>query len=278
MRKLKDRKINTDIHLEKQKIKIITEDIKKPVIYKPSRYGIPDKYTGKGVKIVVIDSGCPKHKDIKIEVDKMSFCENDKNEYDKMGHSTIISGIINANNKQTIRGLAPNAKVNYAKVIDSQGKCSFNSLVSAVLWSVVKKADILVIALGTQYDFSVLHDAIKKASENMLIFAAAGTIKSEKDEIDFPARYDQVFSVSCLTRSKKINNILTKKTNFCLPNNKKLTTYLDNSYIKMGGSSIATAIVAGMSALSIEKARSSTSSKLSTEYIFPEIEKMFDSE
>ncbi|HUS49052.1 MAG TPA: S8 family serine peptidase [Candidatus Paceibacterota bacterium] len=268
--------MNTDIYLEKQKIKAVIENISKPVIYKPSQYGIPDKYTGKGVKIVVIDSGCPKLKDIKIEGDIISFCENDKNEYDKIGHSTIISGIINANNRKTIKGLAPYAKVYYAKVIDSQGKCSFNSLVSAVLWSIVKKADILVIALGTQYDFSVLHDAIKKASASMLIFAAAGTIKSEDDQIDFPARYEQVFSVSCLTRSKKINNILAKKTNFCLPNNKKLTTYIDNSYIKIGGSSICTAIVAGMSALLIEKARSSTSLKSNPESIFPEIEKMFD--
>lgn len=276
MRKLKKTTINTDIYIEKPKIKTISEDLLKPVTYKPSEYGISDKYTGKGVNIVIIDSGCPKHKDIKIKGDKMSFCENDKNEYDKIGHSTIISGIINANNKKTIRGLAPHATIHYAKVIDFQGKCSFNSLVASILWSIVKKADIITIALGSQYDFSVLHDAIKKASVNTLIFAASGPIKLKNDQINFPAGYKQVYSVSCLTRNKKINNILSKKTNFCLPNNKKITTYLDNSYIEIGGSSVCTAIVTAMAALVIEKTRSSSAQKDNSENIFNQIGKIFD--
>ncbi|MHA1469134.1 MAG: S8 family serine peptidase [Candidatus Asgardarchaeia archaeon] len=210
--------------------------------------------TGKNIKIAILDSGAPQHKDIKIGSEKLSFCQENINVYDKNGHATIVSGIVKANNKKSIVGLAPNAQLLFGKIIDNHGMCDFNSLVAGVLWAIVKEVDIIVMALGTQYDYRVLHDAIKKAKNyNICIFAASGDKKIDKNwEIDYPARYKEVFSTGFLTRSKIKNNIIREKTDFYLPNKSLFTTYIDDKYVRASGSSVATAFFAGLAAVLVE--------------------------
>ena len=175
--------------IDKDLTKKTFKTLDKKITYSPADYKISNSFTGAGVKIAIIDSGCPSHKDIKVSGDKISFCNNNRTTVDKMGHSTIVSGIINAKNKKVITGLAPNAKMYYAKVIDDQGNSSFNSLLSAILWAIVKEVDIITLALGTQYDYSIIHDAVQKARKNgICIFAAAGNdVKRNGVEVDYPA-------------------------------------------------------------------------------------------
>ena len=58
-------KKNNHINVEKNNIHSVSEKIEKPIVYCPEDYFIPKQYKGEGVKIVLVDSGCPKHKDIK---------------------------------------------------------------------------------------------------------------------------------------------------------------------------------------------------------------------
>jgi len=276
MKKFIPKQSNKLIKIEEQNKSCISKKILKPVIYKPSDYGISNKYTGYGIKIAMIDSGCPKHKDIKIEGEKISFCDDIGNKDDDVGHSTMLSGIIVAKNKNSITGLAPRAQMHFAKVIDENGKCDFNSLVAAVLWSVVKKVDIIVMAIGTQYDYSILHDAIKKAVANgICIFAATNLPKNKDVEIDFPARYKEVFSVSAIDRRKK-REIFDEKVDLLLPNNKKYSTYLDNSYIKISGSSISAAIVTALAALLMEERKKISSLDVSYFKMYPILKRIID--
>ena len=221
----------------------------KPVNYSIKEGGIE---TGKDVKICVIDSGCPVHKDIKLNnTEKISFCDENSCANDKYGHSTMVSGIIKANNKNSIIGVAYNSRLLYAKVVNDVGECSFNSIVAAVLWAIVKKVDIIMIALGTQYDYNILHDSIKKARRNNICIISAAEIIGDSEEITFPAKYNQVFSVGSLKRGK--NKDIIEKTNNYIPNKGLYTTYLNNKYIKITGTSIATAYYTGLTAKLIEK-------------------------
>ena len=249
--------------ITQKKIKVVkkTTDkicsfLPKPVIYKSQNYRISTTATGKNVKIALIDSGCPIHKDIRIQGESTSFCKNNKNTTDKTGHATMMAGIINANNKKSIIGLAPHAKLYCAKVVDEENNCSFNALLAAVLWSIAKKVDIIVLALGTQFDYTIFHDAVKKAyDENICIFAAAGnSLNGTVNCIDFPAQYPQVCSVGNMKKTGKIK--IKEKVNIPLDYKKYYTTYLNNKYIQMSGSSAATAIVASLAALIIEKKKS----------------------
>ena len=240
----------SDQFLINKKKRSIIDNISSTIVYSPSAYGIDNKCTGRGVKIAILDSGCTSHKDIKFEGDKISFCDENIISNDKNGHSTMMAGIIKSNNRKSIIGLAPHSKLLFAKVVNHKGECSFNSLVAGVLWAVVKEVDIIVIAMGSQYDYRVLHDAIKKAKEHdICVFAASG----DEEEIDFPARYDEVFSAGFLTRSKKKNDLIKKNVDFYLPNRGLYTTYLDNKYVKISGSSVSTAFFAGLGAVLVEQ-------------------------
>jgi subtilisin family serine protease len=255
------------ISIKQKSRRNITDKLKEPIVYSPLAYGIDNMCTGKKVKIAILDSGCPRHKDIKVSGDKINFCEENLGSYDSNGHSTMLAGIINSRNKKAITGLAPHAEVQYGRVINNKGACGFNTLVAGVLWSVVRGVDIIVIAMGTQYDYVVLKDAIKKARDyGICVFAASGDKGIDKKwNLDFPARYKNVISTGFMTRSKAQNNILRKKVDFNLPNNGLYTTYLDNKYIKVSGSSISTAFYAGLAAVLIEQYKKEKKADIPTE-------------
>lgn len=208
------------------------------------------KLSGRGVKIAVLDTGFPCHKDIIVKTKSVSFCDN--SQYDKIGHSTMISGIICA--KGEFNGISQNAEVYYGKIMKDNKRALFSSLVAGVIWAITKDVDIIVLAIGTDYDYNVFHDAIQKASERgICIFSPSGrNIIKEQDEILYPSRYNEVFSTSFLSRSEKQNKIIKNKVDFYIPNFKIYTTYNDDKYIKINGSSFSTAILAGISSNLIE--------------------------
>ena len=224
------------------------------VVYSASQYGILPQYTGEKVKILVIDSGLPKHKDILVKGEFANFCGEKKQVEDIEGHSTIVSGIIAARNKESIVGVAPNSIMYYAKVADKTGYIGYNSIISAILWGVIKEVNIITMAIGFPYDYKLLHDAIIKAyNSGICIIAAAGEKIEDNKEIEYPAQYKEVFSVGCLPPKKKDIEIVKQKVNLALKDEIMFTTYLKNKYIKVGGASGATAIVSGLTSLLIEK-------------------------
>jgi subtilisin family serine protease len=262
----------SDQFLIDKKKRAIVDKIPSTIIYSPSVYGIDNQCTGKGVKIAILDSGYTNHKDIKFEGDKIGFCDDNLILNDKNGHSTMMAGIIKSNNKKSIIGLAPQSKLLFAKIVTHKGECNFNSLVAGVLWAIVKEVDIIVIAMGSQYDYRVLHDAIKKAREyGICIFAAAG----DEDEIDFPARHKEVFSAGFLTRSKKKNEQMKKNIDFCLPNKGLYTTYLDNKYVKVSGSSVSTAFFAGLGAVLVEQYKKENKKNI-PKLVYSQLDKTFN--
>lgn len=244
------------IKIEKNRKKII-ENLTSPVKYQIQDY-FPgkNKLTGKNVKISILDSGYPNHKDIPSTKECISFIQS-KTE-DSFGHSTMISSIISGNNEKGIQGIAKNSKLMYGKVVDSKGEGDFNALVAGVLWSIVKEVDIIVIALGSEYNYTILHDAIKKASQHgICVFSAGGNNSKKKNTPEiYPSFYKEVFSTACLTRGEENNNIIKEKVNLCHPNKSFITAYKNNSYIQASGSSLSTALFAGIAACLIEEYKS----------------------
>ena len=268
---MKDRSTTEQFFIDKKK-KVILDSMPHTEVYSPSLYGINNGCTGKGVKIAILDSGCPNHKDIKIDGDKISFCDENAIVNDNNGHSTMVTGIIKASNKKSIIGIAPHAKMLFSKVVTHKGKCSFNSLVAGVLWAIVKDVDIIVIALGTKYDYRVMYDAIKKAREyGITVFAASG----ENEQCDFPARYDEVISAGFLTRGKAKNEIIKKNTDLQLPNKGMYTTHLDNKYVKISGSSVSAAFFAGLGAVLVEQYKKENKKNI-PKLVYNQLNKIFN--
>ncbi len=246
-----------------EKQKIIT-NITKPVIYQPTKFGIEKKYAGKNVTIAVIDSGCPKHPDIKEPKEMVNFCDNCKDPYDTMGHSTIITGILQANNKKTIIGMIPKSEIYQIKTVNNN-QCNFNAIVAAILWAIIKKVDIIIMAIGTKYNYEVLHDTIKKAHKNNIVMITAA---NNNDNVNYPSQYKETLSVG---NNKKF----AKNIDIIVPNNQLTSTYINDKYIQITGSSVHTAIVTGITALIIEKYKEKHA-MYSPKIVYDEIKRIFN--
>lgn len=242
------------IKINKNEINIISK-LENSICYLPGDFGFQTKFSGKGVKIGIIDSGRPFHKDIKDIGCSNNFCKDSKSKdyNDVLGHSTMISGIIGAKNKDSIVGLAPDSILHFAKVIDKNKFIDYNCVVAAIIWSIVRDFDIIVLSLGTQCGYQLLQDSIKKAYENgICIISAAGEQNKENEyEPNYPSRYSEVLSVGEYSDENKRN--IKNKCDIALPKKKYITTYLNNKFANVSGSSISTAIVTGICSLIIEK-------------------------
>lgn len=90
-------------------------------------------YTGKNVRIAVLDTGVFLHRDLRNRVfgfkdfvDGRGYC------YDDNGHGTHVTGIICSNG--TIKGIAPDAQVAAIKVLDREGNGKTNRVLQALEW------------------------------------------------------------------------------------------------------------------------------------------------
>jgi len=119
---------------------------------------------GEGIKVAIIDSGKSEHFETKSNTmaaknfSKSNFIE------DRNGHSTFVSGIIAAQkNNQGIIGVAPKAKLYFAKAMDDSGTGDPSALAKAVQWSINQKVDVISISAGMFFDFKPLKKAIQKS-------------------------------------------------------------------------------------------------------------------
>jgi len=242
--------------MEDQKLLIPQKNLRRfknveiPVVYRSVDYRIK-KGNGQRSSISVIDTGCPLHEDLKGCIgERVNFSDEAKTHFDHHGHSTIISGIIAANNKEKIVGFAPEADLHFCKVSDNGGECDFNAIVAAVLWSVVKKVDIILMSIGTAFDYTVLHNAIKKAyNANICIFAA------KDNESTYPADYPEVLSFRSRPKGKYVKAQANGNNTVFVPMSSGglLTTIGKSEYTKAYGPSIATAVGTGLAAVIIDK-------------------------
>jgi subtilisin family serine protease len=235
-------------------VKNIIDEASKPVVYSGVDYGIPSKWLGKNVEIAIIDTGCPVHKDLKNNLsDKVNFSDRAKTFFDNHGHATMVAGLIAANNKEGLVGLAPGSNLHSCKVSNNGGECDFNAIVAAILWSIVKKVDIILLSLGTNVDYKVLYNAIKKAHDADICIIAAGN-NGKKTPL-YPASYNEVLSFEAKPKGRdvKAEGNGSKSVFISMPQSGLFTTFGKKEYTRVYGSSMAASIGAGLAALIIER-------------------------
>ena len=84
-------------------------------------------YTGKGVRIALLDTGTFSHKDLKCKIVFFRDYINYKNlSYDDNGHGTHIAGILSE--------MAPNAELLVFKILDKNGNGTTEKAIKALEW------------------------------------------------------------------------------------------------------------------------------------------------
>lgn len=213
-------------------------------------------YTGDGVKVAILDSGCIQHPDLinNIIGGKNFTTEGSETDYNDLnGHGTHVAGIIAGNNK--IMGVAPNAKLLILKVLDKTGNGNCQGLYDAINYAIEQKVDIINMSLGISINVNEIHTMLKKAVDNNICVVCAcgneGDGKAFTDEYSYPAGYNEAISVGAIDNAR-VNAVFTnsnKEVDLVAHGVNVVSTHLNNGYCSMSGTSQATPHVTGALAL-----------------------------
>lgn len=212
-------------------------------------------FTGKGIKVGIIDTGIALHPDLNIAGGR-SFVDYTSSFYDDNGHGTHVAGIVGAlRNQIGMVGVAYDSELYALKVLNQNGAGYLSSVVSAIDYAITLKLDVINLSLGTASDSLSLKSIVDKAvSQNVMVIAAAGnsgTSDSSLDNIQFPAKYANVIAVGAIDSREFRPNFSSTgpQLELSAPGVSILSTTLNGQYQSLSGTSMAAPFVTGFYAL-----------------------------
>lgn len=206
------------------------------------------------VIVAVVDTGVDiNHPDLKDRLLKgYNAIDPNRDPVDDVGHGTHVAGIISAtvNNNEGIAGMMWGGKLLPVKALDNTGSGTTYSVAQGIIWAVDQGAKVINLSLGNYADAQFLHEAIKYAYDrDVVIVAATGNDNTERP--GYPAAYPEVLSVSAtdynLNRASFSN--YGDYIDVMAPGESIASTYPDNQYAALSGTSMASPHVAALAGL-----------------------------
>lgn len=216
--------------------------------------GIPEMHKqtrGEGIKIAVLDTGSSTHVDLLENVVESWDATGNGNATDFQGHSTHVAGIISAvDNAEGILGVAPKSKIYFVKVLDNNGQGGYQAIEAGIRKAIEWKVDIINMSLGSPSEPPAsLHEAIKEAHDaGIFIVAAAG---NDSGAVNFPARWNEVIAVGAIDPNGDLCPFSSVGDEIAVvaAGDSIYSTWLNNSYATLRGTSQASPFVSGLIAL-----------------------------
>ena len=177
---------------------------------------------------------------------------------DENGHGTHVAGIVGAvgDNGFGVSGVCWKASIISVRFMDARGRGSTSASVEAIQYAVREGARILNCSFGSSSKSAALEDAVQYArSKGALIVAAAGNDGNDIDrEPTYPAAFTEgnVVAVAATTADDELadfSNFGDENVDLAAPGAGILSTYPDDRYRALDGTSMAAPYVAGAAGL-----------------------------
>jgi subtilisin family serine protease len=233
------------------------------------------KYTGKGVKVAVLDTGIDTtHLDLKGAVVAAKDFSASGSTTDRYGHGTHVASIITgdgARSKGAYKGVAPDAGLLNGKVLDDTGSGTESSVIAGMEWAVAQDAKVVNLSLGGwPNDGTAPMDlALNElsASSGTLFVVAAGNGGPGRYTVTTPATATEALSVAATNRNQKTADFSSAgprigdysvKPEIAAPGRDIVAAHaagawlgdpVGDYYVKLSGTSMATPHVAGAAAI-----------------------------
>ena len=209
---------------------------------------------GEGIKIGVIDTGIDKnHLDLRDRIrDYRNFTGKDiKNVEDENGHNThIYKNIYASNTGNGIVGVAPKAELYVAKAFDRDGGSSEEKIINALYWLAEKEVHVINMSFSSNEYTDKYRDVMQEIyMKNIIMVAAAGN--QGEMGIGYPAKFPTTITVAAVDMMKRTTSFSSvgEEIDVCAAGKDVYSTYPNNKYALLSGTSMATPLISGSAAL-----------------------------
>ena len=243
-------------------------------------------YRGTGIKVAVVDTGIDRtHPDFAGRiVDGASFVGGDYQ--DDNGHGTHVASICagsGAAQEGTYRGVAPEARLYAAKVLDSGGSGSMSGVMAGVEWAVDQGVQVINLSLGGSGS-SDGQDALSltcnaAVSRGIVVCVAAGNEGPLARTVGSPGAAVDVITVGAVDRADRVASFSSRgptrdgrtKPDICFPGvgivaaraaGTTMGSPMGSHYTASDGTSMATPHASGLAALLIQARLSSSPAQI----------------
>jgi len=259
--------------LEPYAVKLAVTALSETEDYNHRLLNIPEMWKrsrGAGVRVAVLDTGCPRHIDLKVAGCR-DFSGSDS-PYDAAGHSTHVCGIIGALvNGVGVRGIAPECELHCGKVLGDDGSGTLADIAAGIRWAVDEvHADVINMSLGCSpagAASKTLRSACEYAHDKGVVLCCAAG--NDAGRVNAPACLPTTIAVAAVDRNKEKAYFTChgSEVDFAAGGVDVFSTWLDNQYAKLSGTSMATPVITGAAALVIGAARAN-GEKLTPEGVY----------
>lgn len=210
---------------------------------------------GEGIKVGIIDTGvCITHPDLKNRIkDGMNFTSEDKGSIcDYSGHGTHIAGIVAAErNGSGVVGVAPKAELYIAKAFDKSGKTSYPAIEKSLMYLADRGVDVINMSFSSPNASPRYSEAVRAIKRMGITMICAAGNEGAGSNMGYPASFEQTIAVSAVDINKHIAEFNSKGSaaEIAAAGINIYSTYLDNGYATLSGTSMATPIITGAVAI-----------------------------
>ncbi|MEU0160480.1 S8 family serine peptidase [Streptomyces sp. NPDC006261] len=169
-------------------------------------------YTGKGVKIAVLDTGVDgTHVDLKGKIVAAKNFTRSPDLKDRIGHGTHVASTAAGSGAKSggkFKGVAPDAKLLAGKVLGDDGYGDDSGILAGMEWAVAQGADVVNLSLGGMDtpEVDALEAAVNKlsATKGVLFAIAAGNEGSGAGTVGSPGSAEAALTVGAVDVNDKL--------------------------------------------------------------------------
>jgi subtilisin family serine protease len=222
------------------------------ITWNVNRVGYGD---GTGKTAWIIDTGIDMdHPDLNVDATRSKSFISGKTPDDENGHGTHVAGIIGGkNNTIGVLGVASGANLVSLRVLDGSGEGTLSAIVQALSYINTngKAGDVVNMSLGEDTLSAVLNLQVQNTSNRGIYFAIAAGNDGQPANKFSPANANgtNIFTVSAidsLDNFASFSNYGNDVVDYAAPGVHILSTFFNNRYAYLSGTSMATPHIAGL--------------------------------